>query len=102
MRVIFFGSWEGKQSLKPNNSLLEGSFPGMTNVSFLSLIFILFHSHFLLIFLGIVCLRCGYYGYLVILLNLISYKPTLFWLYFNFFGFSYKQLIQGFGPELDV
>ena len=64
--------WEGKQSLKPSNSLLEGSFQGMTIVSFLSLISTLIYSHFQLFFWALIswlvwtsratCLLCWIYS----------------------------------------
>ena len=45
----------GEQSLKPSNSLLEGSFPGMTIMNFLSLISTLIYSYFQLFFWALIC-----------------------------------------------
>ena len=81
----FADTWKRKKSWKPCNYLLWGSILGKAIMSFLFMIFILFHSYFHLLFWALLCWLVDIKDHSFALSSRTLYMYAQFWFILDFF-----------------
>ena len=94
----FANTWKRKKSWKPCNYLLWGSILGKAIMSFLFMIFILFHSYFHLLFWALLCWLVDIKDHSFALSSRTLYMYAQFWFILDFFFSSlFPTLFLGDG-----
>ena len=98
----FANTWKRKKSWKPCNYLLWGSIPGKAIMSFLFMIFILFHSYFHLLFWALLCWLVDIKDHSFALSGRTLYMYAQFWFILDFFFLFSLVNIRCTTPSLNL